>query len=60
MKLYEFLHKKIKLTTDDNQVFIGVAEDYTEAEDNEPQIDSICIGDYEFLETDIKSIEILK
>lgn len=64
MKLYEYLGKKIKLTTVSpcayGSVFWGIAEDYTDAEDNEPQIVSICIDNIEFPENHIKSIEILK
>lgn len=59
MKLWEYDGKKVRITTDDNQVFQGIACDYTDADDNEPEIASICIGNIEFREDEIKSIEII-
>lgn len=64
MNLQQYEGKKIKLTTVSpgiyGSVFIGIAEDFTDAEDNEPHISSICIDDIEFMENQIKSIEILE
>lgn len=60
MKLWEFEDEKVKITTTDGQVFRGIASDYTNPQDNEPEIASICVGDTEFLETEIKSIEVVK
>lgn len=57
MKLWEFEDKKVKIVTNDGQVFRGIASDYTSPQDNEPEIASICIDYTEFLETEIKSIE---
>ena len=60
MKLWEYEGEKIRIVTDDNQVFTGIACDYTNPQDNEPEIASICIGNIEFREGEIQSIEIIE
>lgn len=63
MELREYEGKKVRITTEPGvfgSVFEGIACDYTDADDNEPKIASICIGDIEFYENRIKSIEIIE
>ncbi len=59
MKLYEVEGKKVRIKTDDGQVFEGKAYDYTSALDNEPDPASISIGDTEIFENEIISIEVM-
>lgn len=63
MELYMYEGKKVRIITIEpgilGSVFEGIACDYTDADDNEPEIASICIGDIEFSENEIKSIEII-
>lgn len=60
MKLWEYSGKKVRLITDDNQVFQGTAYDYSPPQDNEPEIATISIDVYEFREDEIKSIEVIE
>lgn len=60
MKLWEYDGKKVKITTDDNQVFCGIAYDYTNPQDNKPEIATISIDSIEFREDEIKSIEVIE
>lgn len=59
MKLSEYEGKKVQITTQEGKIFRGLANDYTPADENTPEIDSICIGEYEFYANNIKSIEML-
>lgn len=45
---------------DDNQIFQGLAYDYTNPQDNALEIATISIEAYEFREDEIKSIEIIE
>ena len=56
MKLYEACGKRVRIVTDDGQIFEGKAYDYTSALDNEPNSASISIGDTELYENEIISI----
>lgn len=56
-KLWQYEGEKIRIRTDDGQIFEGIGCDFTFADDNEPDIDSICIGDTEFYENEIVWIE---
>ena len=47
-KLWQYVGEKIRVKLDDGQVYEGIGCDFTYADDNEPEIDSICIGDTEF------------
>lgn len=57
MKIYEARGKHVRITLDTGQVFEGLAELYTPAYDNTPEIASICIGEYELYENQIVSID---
>lgn len=57
MTLHDARGKNVRITTDDGQVFEGLADWYTPAYDNTPEIASICIGKYELYENEIVSIE---
>lgn len=59
MNLWEYEGKKVIIITDDNQVFQGLAYDYTNPQDNDLEIATISIEAYEFREDEIKSIEII-
>lgn len=62
MKLWKYEGKQIRVTCNDGKVFIGKCTDYTQALDNEPEIDSIGLEttglSYEIYENEIKSIEV--
>ncbi len=65
MDLVKFYNKKVRITDTDGHVFLGTVTDYIEAEDNNPEVESIIIdelnGDLlEFYEDTIKEIEIIK
>ena len=60
MRLYEANGKRVRIKTNDGQVFEGKAYDYTSALDNEPDPASISIGDIELFEDEIVFIEELK
>ena len=59
MKLHEYEGRKVRLITTIGNTFEGYVSDFIEAEDNEPEKESIIIGDYEIFEDEIKSIELL-
>lgn len=59
MKLIKYEGKEVKITIKNGESYSGKAMDYTPAEDNVPEKDSICIGEIEFFESDIKSIELI-
>ena len=56
MKLNEYENKKIEITTTDNEIFVGIAVDFTPADENNPEFDSICIGNIEIFSNEIKNI----
>lgn len=60
MNLWEYRGKKVKIKTDDGQIFEGIAHEYTSALDNTPEIASICIDHTELHENEIESIEIIE
>ena len=60
MNLINYCGKKGKIELKNKKVFQGLMCDYTNAQDNEDNQATICIGDYEFKENEIKSIEIIK
>lgn len=60
MNLWEYEGKEVIIITDDNQIFQGLAYDYTNPQDNAPEIATISIEAYEFREDEIKSIEIIE
>lgn len=61
MNLREYVGKEIKVICLNGKVFIGKCIDFTQALDNEPEIDSIGLNvndiSYELYENEIKSIE---
>ena len=57
MKLWQYFGKHIKITVFDGQVFSGIADYYESALDNPKGVASIAIGNIEFEETEIASIE---
>ena len=59
MKLYEYSGKKVRITTNDGEIFSGIACDFIPAQDNVPEVASISIGEIEFYENEIKSIEVI-
>ncbi|MDM1006161.1 hypothetical protein QTJ04_07810 [Clostridium perfringens] len=63
MKLWEYVGKNIKVTCIDNQIIKGKCDEYTQALDNEPEIDSISIVKdgygIEIYENEIKSIKVI-
>lgn len=63
MNLREYVGKRIKVIFIDGQIMEGKCTDFTQALDNEPEIDSIGVNvdgiSYELYENEIKSIEVL-
>lgn len=59
MNISQYENQKIQLTTNDNTVYEGIATDFTPADENTPEVDSICIGDIEFYADEIKSIKLV-
>lgn len=57
MKLYECENKKIEITTNNGKIYSGLATDYTPADENTPEIESICIGSLEIFANEIKTIK---
>lgn len=64
MNLWEYEGKAVRIITKEpgvfGSVFEGLACDYTDADDNEPEIASICIDNIEFREDEIESIEVIE
>lgn len=65
-ELSMYVGKRIKIKADNEEEFIGKAIGFTQALDNEPEIDEIDIRNesnnrlYGILKTEIKSIEVLE
>jgi hypothetical protein len=63
VKLWEYVGKEIKVICNNGKVFEGKCTDYTQALDNEPEIDSIGLKttglSYELYQNEIKSIEVV-
>ena len=57
MKLWQYGGKHVKIVTFGGQVFCGVAQDYVSELDNPDGVACISIGDIEFEESEIASIE---
>lgn len=59
MKLYEVEGKNARIILDDGTVLEGFAYDYTSAQDNEPDPESITIGHTEIFAPEIVKIELI-
>lgn len=59
LNLSQYENRKIQITTKDDKVYIGIAIDFTPADENTPEIDSICIGNIEFYANEIKKVQLL-
>lgn len=59
MKLYEYENKNIEIITTDGKIYSGLATDYTPADENTSEIESICIGNVEFFANQIQNIKTL-
>jgi len=63
--LENLLNKKVKVTTFEQEEFIGKVEGYVLAQDNEPEVEEIDIlnekdnKNYSFFENEIKELEII-
>lgn len=64
MQLWKYTGKEIIVVCKSGRIFTGRCIDYTQALDNEPEIDSIGLNVsgviYELYENEIKSIEIIE
>ena len=56
---HECFGKYVRVTLNTGQVFEGTGEYYTSALDNPNGLASVCIGDIEFYENEIASIEMI-
>ena len=54
-----FSGKQVRLTTDDGEIYTGMAQDFIPPQDNEPEEASISIGEIEFYAHEIRSIELI-
>lgn len=54
--LRQYLRKMVEVEFTDGEKLTGVVTNHTSALDNEPEPESICIGNIEILATEIKSI----
>ncbi|WP_099205868.1 hypothetical protein [Scatolibacter rhodanostii] len=59
MTLKEAHGKQVKIILKDGQIYSGLAYDYTSALDNEPEPESITVGQTELYAPEIKSIELI-
>lgn len=66
MYLGSYVGKRVRVVTDDDQVFEGKCTDYTQPLDNDPEIASIGVVTdpgagyaYELYENEIKSITVI-
>jgi len=59
MKLWKYSGKNVRITLKNGHVYTGRAYDYTSALDNEPDPESISIGDIEFYAPEIEKIELI-
>lgn len=63
MKLWEYVKKDVKVICLNGKIFSGKCTDFTQALDNEPEVDSIGLNvngiSYELYENEIKSIELI-
>lgn len=63
MNLKEYVDKKIKITLNDEQILIGECIEFTNAIENDPEVDSIDVkikkDIYEIYIDEIKEIEII-
>ncbi|MFT8313184.1 MAG: hypothetical protein ABF633_02895 [Clostridium sp.] len=63
MNLWEYVGKRIRVRCLSGKVFEGKCTDFTQALDNEPEIDSIGLEtdklSYELYENEIESIEVI-
>ena len=50
--------KSVKITTNNGNFYESLAIDFTPADENTPEIDSICISDIEFFADEIRSIKL--
>ena len=63
--LEDLLNKKVKITTFEQEEFIGKVEGYVPAQDNEPEVEEIDIlnekdnKNYSLFENEIKELEII-
>lgn len=59
MQLHEASGKEVKITLKNGMVFVGIAYDYTSEVDNEPDPESISIGNTEIFAPEILKIEVI-
>lgn len=65
-ELYKYLNRRVKVTLDNKQYFVGKVVGYVPAEDNEPEVEEIDIlnekdnRNYSLFENEILKIEILE
>ncbi|WP_392486756.1 hypothetical protein ACER0A_002175 [Haloimpatiens sp. FM7315] len=63
MKLWGYVGKKIKVICLNGKILKGKCTDFTQALDNEPEVDSIGLNvnqtNYELYENEIKSVEVI-
>lgn len=59
MKLYQYENKNVEIKTNDGKTYSGLAIDYTPADENNREIESICIGNVELYSNEINSIRMI-
>lgn len=60
MILHKLLGREVSIECDNGRIIQGLVHMYTSADDNEPEPESITVGNYEIFQADIKSIKIIR
>lgn len=56
MELENYIGKKIRLRSKSGNIYEGVAYDFVPSQDNEPEVASFSVGDYEIYENEILDV----
>lgn len=60
MDLYSLFGREVIIECDNGLVIEGRVHTYTSEADNDPEPESIAVGNYELFENDIKKLTIIK
>lgn len=59
MDLYDLFKHNVRIECDNGLIVEGYVHMFTSAEDNDPDPESISVGDYELFQSDIKKSTII-
>ena len=60
MELHDLFGRTVRIECDTGLIIEGLVHTYTSEEDNDPEPESVCVGNYELTQSDIKNITIIK